>query len=90
MNLDKYLIFALLEWRVGEEVTGGIAPPKLDDWTRDQICYHAEILHERGWLQSYRHTLSDDGAIPRRLECRIGALTNAGHDALEGMRAARR
>ena len=90
MKRDEDLIYAVLKWREGVQVSGGIAPPELPDWTRDQICYHAELCHERGWLQSYKHTLSGDGREPTRLECRIGALTWAGHDELKRMREGKR
>ena len=88
MELDEDLIYAILKWREGVEKSGGVAPPDLKDWTRDQICYHAELCHERKLLQSY----SDVKSVSRgqkRLECRIGALTWAGHEELRRMSVAR-
>ena len=83
MELDQELITRLLEWRRSVQAGGGIAPPKMVDWTRAQICYHADICCQQELLQSYDHTLSGDGAHPEILRCRIGPLTSKGHDELE-------
>jgi len=90
MRRHEELTFAILAWRENVEVPGEIPPPDLPDWTRDQVCYHAELCREEGWLRSYRHTVSGDGPIPRILECRIGPLTAAGHNTLRQLRKARR
>jgi len=86
MFRDENLILAILKWREGVERSGAVPPPDLPDWTRDQICYHAELCQEEGWLQSYSHVMSGDGREPERLQCRIGALTAAGHRELKRLR----
>ena len=82
MERNDDLITAILKWRRGEQESGGIAPPDLPDWTRDQVCYHAELCQQAGFLQSYTHTMSGDGT-PVRLQCRIGPLTWKGHEELD-------
>lgn len=89
MERHTELIFAILAWREGQDSIGGVAAPKLNGWTLQQVCYHAELARQAGFLASYDHTLSGDGAQPQILHCRIGPLTNAGHDELQRMRTSR-
>ena len=89
MYLDEDLILAILKWRENVQASGTVAPPDLLDWTRNQVCYHAELCHEAGWLRSYSHTLGGDGRDPARREVRIDPLTWSGHEELTQRRAAR-
>lgn len=90
MELDEDLIYAILKWRKGVQKSGGIAPPDLLDWRRNQVCYHVELCYERGLIRSYSGTKSDDGQDPEILECRIGPLAFAGHVELKRLSTARR
>ena len=83
MERNQELITRILEWRRSVQEAGGIAPPRLPDWTREQVCYHADLARQAGLLQSYEHTLSGEGAHPEILRARVGPLTWKGHDELE-------
>ncbi len=89
MGINENLLYAILEWRDSVDTSGGIAPPEMSGWTRDQVCYHAELCRERGWLRSYKGFPSGTGRVPEILQCLVGRLTISGSNELQRMRATR-
>lgn len=85
MKRDMDLIRQILEYLEGQESASLVRPPEIPNVSTEQVCYHARLCRQAGYIADYTETLSGDGP-PRILVCQLGALTWAGHEALASLR----
>ena len=84
MKRDFALVQTILEHVEAHDSTAECRPPQADHFTTDEVCYHARLCYEAGFLASFNEVPSGDG---RRIKvCLLGPLTWAGHEALAEMR----
>ena len=86
MKRDMDLIRRILEYLEGQETPGLFTPPEFPNVSTHQVCYHAKLCRQAGYISDYEETVGGDGP-PRILICRLGELTWAGHEALNGLRS---
>lgn len=80
------LVQAVLEHVEAQTSTAPCRPPQVDHFNMDEVCYHARLCYEAGFLSSFEETSTGDGR-PRIKICFLGPLTWQGHEALAEMRA---
>lgn len=85
MKRDMNLIRRILEYLESQEKAELVRPPELPNVSMHEVCYHARLCRQAGFISDYTETLSGDGE-PRILLCRLGPLTWAGHEKIAEMR----
>ena len=75
MKRDMDLIRRILEYLEGQETPGLFTPPEFPNVSTHQVCYHAKLCRQAGYISGYKGTVGGDGP-PRTLICRLGELTS--------------
>ena len=83
---DMDLIRRILEYLEGQPGPGPFRPPELPNVPTHEVCYHARLCRQAGYISEYKETLGGDGP-PRVPICSLGELTWDGHEALGRMRS---
>ena len=88
MRRDMDLIRRILEHLEAQPRAELVRPPELPNVDTHEVCYHARLCRQAGFIDDYTETLSGDGE-PRILICRLGPLTWQGHEQLDALRRPR-
>ena len=88
MKRDMDLIRRILEYLESQPTADLVKPPELANVSTHEVCYHARLCRQAGYISDYSETLAGDGP-PRILICRLGPLTWQGHEQLVAMRIKR-
>ena len=88
MKRDMDLIRRILEHIESQETTGLVKPPEVPNVSTHEVCYHARLCRQAGYISDNKETVNGDGP-PTILLCRLGELTWAGHEALTELRSNR-
>lgn len=85
MKRDMELILRILEYLESQSKAELTRPPEFPNVTTHEVCYHARLCRQAGFISDYTETMSGDGP-PRILVCQLGPLTWQGHELLESLR----
>ena len=85
---DMDLIRKILEYRESQPWTELVKLPEFPDVSAHEVCYHAWLCRDGGFVLAHAEVVSEDGPL-RILHCRIGPLTWQGHELLEALRLKR-
>ena len=86
MKRDMDLIRRILEYLEGQPRAEMVRPPEFPNVSTHEVCYHARLCRQAGFISDYTETLSGDGP-PRIVICLLGPLTWAGHEELNRLRS---
>ncbi len=86
MKRNLCLIQKVLEHVEAQDSTADCRPPEVAHFSAEEVCYHAKLCFEAGYLARFREVPKGDGAN-RVLICLLGPLTWAGHNVLIDFRS---
>ena len=79
------LVRKILEYLEARKSADDCRPPECAHYTVAEVCYHAKLCHQAGYIERFREVESGDGAR-RSMVCMLGPLTWRGHEALAELR----